>query len=76
MARRRKTTLPTGTTPWDPLNGFRIGAMAGGLVSAGVVAATGAGGIGVVLGVALGGGAIGYWVEKRRITQGRGDDTQ
>jgi hypothetical protein len=44
--------LPEGRPPWDPLNGLRIGALAGGV-------------IGVIL-TLIAGGAIGYWSEKRK----------
>lgn len=58
--------LPAGRPPWDPLNGFRVGAFAGAAVGAIVMAIVGAAAIWVVfLGGALGGG-IGYWTEKRK----------
>ncbi|MDH4171107.1 MAG: hypothetical protein OEW42_16100 [Acidimicrobiia bacterium] len=66
MPDRPRNRLPAGSTPWDPLNGFRIGVLAGGLAGAGALAVAGSGGVWLVLGPAAVGGAIGYWTEKRR----------
>jgi len=68
MSRRRISSLPTGKAPWDPLNGLRIGALAGGLLGASTVALIGSGGVWVVLTGAAAGGAIGYWTQKRQMS--------
>ncbi len=60
------TRLPPGATPWDTLNGFRIGALAGGLVGAAVAVLAGGATIPLILGGATLGAAIGYVVEKQR----------
>lgn len=60
--------LPAGTSPWDVFSGIRVGVVAGGLGGAllAVVAGWSAGWTVPV--VAILGGAVGYWTEKRRRT--------
>lgn len=54
-----------GRTVWDPLNGLRVGIVAGALLGAGAMVLTGFVSIWViVIGAAIG-GAIGYWSQKR-----------
>lgn len=62
---RDPTGLPPGHQPYDPLNGIRIGAIAGGLVGIGVAALTGFGGIGTVVVAAAIGGSAGYAYQRR-----------
>jgi hypothetical protein len=58
-------TPPAGRTPWDPANGFRIGALTGGLIGAVLSAMSGVTSL-VIIGFAAIGGAVGYWLEKRK----------
>jgi hypothetical protein len=55
--------------PWDPLNGARVGAVAGALVGAvltALTALTGLASFWVIAGCGAVGGGIGYWSEKRK----------
>jgi hypothetical protein len=62
---------PTGRHGHGPVNGLRVGALAGGLFGAAGALLAGAGvGWFLLVGGALG-GAIGYWSEKRK-AQGSG----
>jgi hypothetical protein len=65
--------LPPGHQPYDPLNGVRIGAIAGGLVGVFVAALTGFGGIGTVAAAALVGGGAGYAYQKRERASQQGE---
>ena len=61
--------LPAGHPPHDPLNGFRVGAFAGGimgLLGSWLVASPNF--IALLAGAVVG-GAVGYWTEKRRLTE-------
>lgn len=60
-----RAPLPPGKTPWDPVNGVRIGAIAGALVGGFVHLVLGVT-ILAIIGLALVGGAIGYAVERPR----------
>ncbi len=66
MSRRPPPRLPAGRPPWDPLNGLRVGAFAGGAAGVVVTAAAGLSYIWAVLVGAAAGGAVGYWSEKRK----------
>lgn len=57
--------LPPGRQPYDPLSGFRVGAIAGGLLGAVAVVATGSGWF--LLAGAITGGAVGYVSERRKL---------
>ncbi len=61
-----RTRLPPGSQPYDPLNGFRIGALAGGLLGAVAAWAFGSYAVWIVIFCAAGGGVVGYWSERRR----------
>ncbi|MDH3706920.1 MAG: hypothetical protein OES57_12695 [Acidimicrobiia bacterium] len=61
----RHDPLPPGKTPWDPVNGVRIGAIAGALVGGFVHLVLGIT-ILAIIGLAVIGGAIGYAVERPR----------
>jgi hypothetical protein len=59
---------PAGHPPHDPLNGFRVGAFAGGimgLLGSWLVASPNF--IALLVGAVVGGG-VGYWTEKRKQT--------
>ncbi len=63
---RDRPRLPAGRPPWDTLNGFRVGAFAGGILGALVMLVAGRSAFWVVLVGAAVGGAVGYWVERRK----------
>jgi uncharacterized membrane protein len=50
----------------DPVNGLRVGMLAGGLLGALVTVLTSVGFVWVVFVLGLIGGAIGFWTERRR----------
>ena len=54
--------------PLDQVNGLRVGTVTGALVGATIVAATGVVSFWIVAGLAVIGGVIGYWTEKRKLT--------
>lgn len=56
--------LPAGRTPWDPVNGFRIGALTGGVIALGLGLLIGVESFWLVIPGAVLGGAIGYWTER------------
>lgn len=60
-----KRPLPPGRQPYDPLNGVRVGALAGAL--AGVVATAATRTTWFLLAGAVIGGAIGYLTERRKL---------
>jgi hypothetical protein len=62
----KHSRLPPGRQPYDMLNGFRIGALAGGLMGALGAAVTNTRVVWVVLVGAAAGAVIGYWTERRR----------
>lgn len=65
MAATRRAPLPQGRQPWDPVNGLRIGALAGALVGAAAGALFGFLELWVIA-VTAAGGAIGWRSEKRK----------
>lgn len=65
MGSERDRRPPAGHQPYDPLNGIRIGAIAGGLLGMGLAAITSIGGIGTVAVAAVMGGAAGYAYHRR-----------
>jgi uncharacterized protein YcfJ len=67
MGAGSRTRLPQGHQPYDPLNGFRVGAMAGALLGALGVLVLGTGAIWLIFVGATGGGLIGYRSEKRKL---------
>lgn len=69
MDAKRPFRVPPGRQLYDPLNGFRVGALAGGLLGALITAATRAPWF-LLAGAAIG-GAVGYLSERRKL---RGDD--
>lgn len=54
-----------GRNPWDPINGFRVGALAGGIIGVLPVALLGGGYFWAVIAGAALGGVAGFWIEKR-----------
>lgn len=52
--------------PWDPLNGFRVGALTGGVVGVLVSVGLSVTPLGPLLIGTIGGGVIGYRSEKRK----------
>ncbi len=74
MSPRDASPLPPGRQPYDPLVGFRAGAIAGGILGAILVAVSSLANFWVVLvGAAIGGG-IGYWTEKFKLSGEDPDD--
>ena len=67
MGTRSGGRLPPGRQPYDPLTGFRVGAIAGALLGGLGVLAVGTGAIWLIFVGALGGGFIGYRSEKRKL---------
>jgi hypothetical protein len=63
----KRSTLRPGQQPYDPLNGLRVGGLAGGILGGIATAVTSVGNVWlVVVGVVLG-GAIGYLYERRKM---------
>ncbi|MDH3752506.1 MAG: hypothetical protein OEU32_01440 [Acidimicrobiia bacterium] len=70
MDAARRSRLPAGRQPYDPLNGFRVGAFVGGLLGAVATVVIGIASAWLVfVGGALG-GVIGYSSEKRKMKRG------
>ena len=68
-----------GASPWhqhgrmavhDPINGLRVGALAGGLLGAVITMLLGIDFAWIVLVVGVAGGAIGFWSERSRQRDG------
>ena len=51
--------------PWDPAIGFRVGAVTGGVLGAGLLVLVGVETFWIVIVAAAIGGAIGYWSARR-----------
>jgi hypothetical protein len=68
--------LPPGRQPYDVLNGLRIGALAGGIVGAIVMAATTLDSLWVLLVGAAIGAVVGYLYERRRLSAARTSSPQ
>ncbi len=66
MGEEQTDRLPPGRQPYDPLNGLRIGALAGGIVGAVIAGLTGLG-IWLVLVTAIVAAAFGYSSQKRKL---------
>ena len=62
----RDKTYPAGHPPHDPINGLRIGGLAGGVVGVLVVAAFDVAAFWLVLVFAAIGGGVGYLSEKHK----------
>lgn len=65
---REASSLPPGRQPYDPLIGFRVGAIAGGILGAILVAISSLASFWVVVVAAAIGGAVGYWTEKFKLS--------
>lgn len=65
MVTPTRYSLPPGRQPYDPVNGFRVGAVVGGLVAVLITVGLGFPSIWLALAGAVVGGAIGYRSEKR-----------
>jgi hypothetical protein len=63
----KRSPLRPGQQPYDPLNGLRVGGLAGGIVGGVATAVTSVDNAWLVVAGALVGGAIGYLSEKRRM---------
>jgi|COG998Drversion2_1049125.scaffolds.fasta_scaffold01557_3 hypothetical protein len=63
-----ETRYPPGRQPYDPLNGFRVGALFGGIIGVLPAAILGPYTAVTMVGGAAIGGAVGYWWEKRTMT--------
>jgi hypothetical protein len=66
MGEEKTDRLPPGRQPYDPLNGMRVGALAGGIVGAVIAGLTDLGFWFVFL-VAIVAAAVGYWTQKRKL---------
>ena len=71
VSSQKDTSLPSGRPPWDAWNGLRIGALAGGILGILIAVVMGATNFWIVIPAALGGGAIGYWSERRKRRRNR-----
>jgi uncharacterized protein YcfJ len=69
----RRHRLPPGWQPYDLLNGLRVGALAGGLLGAIATVATSVTNVWLVFVGAAGGGAIGFWSERRSLRRDQSD---
>jgi hypothetical protein len=69
MSDGQEDRLPPGHQPYDPLNGFRIGAVAGGILGAIVMVVTSLTSLWVMLIGAFIGGVIGFLYQKRRLRE-------
>lgn len=67
MADENHDKLPPGRQPYDPLNGLRVGALAGGIFGAVIAGLTDLGIWFVVL-TAIVAATVGYWTQKRKLT--------
>ena len=67
MTPAKDQRLPPGRQPYDPLSGLRVGAVAGGILGAAVIAVTSFAEVWLMLVGAVIGGAIGFWSEKRKV---------
>lgn len=67
MSENGSPRLPPGRQLYDPLNGLRVGGLAGGLIGGIVTAATSIALVWLVGAGAIVGGAFGYWYERRRL---------
>lgn len=67
MGRKQIDQLPPGRQPYDPLNGLRVGALTGGIIGAVIAGFTDIG-IWFVFLTAIAAAAIGYWMQKRKLT--------
>lgn len=75
MGKRQRPRLQPGRQPYDPLNGFRVGALTGALLGAVATAMTGTGTVWLVVVGAVIGGAIGFRTESRSTHPMRPDTT-
>jgi hypothetical protein len=70
MGGKRLDGLPPGRQPYDPLNGLRVGALTGGIIGAIIAGFTDLG-IWIVFLTAIVAAAVGYWTQRRKLTNGR-----
>ncbi len=68
MSSKTPEKLPPGRQPYDPLNGLRVGGLAGGILGAVFAAASDLVGFWFVLVAAAIGAGIGYWTEKFKLS--------
>lgn len=66
MSESDSHSLPPGRTPWDPWNGARVGALAGGLLGVGATVLIGLSNYLLVPVVAAIGALVGYRSQKRK----------
>lgn len=66
MGDDRELSYARGRNPWDPINGLRVGGLAGGIVGTIPTIVWGPGMFWIVIAGAALGGAVGFWVEKRK----------
>ena len=69
MGEEQHDQLPPGRQPYDPLNGLRVGALAGGIFGAVIAGLTDIG-FWFVLFAAIVAATVGYWTQKRRLMGG------
>lgn len=70
MGGTRRTTQHGRMALHDPINGLRVGALAGGLLGALVTVVTGTSYAWLVLVLGVAGGAVGYFTERSRQRSG------
>jgi len=76
MSENASPRLPPGRQLYDPLNGLRVGAFAGGLIGGIVTAVTTIALVWLVVAGAIVGGAVGYWYERHRLRREQASLTQ
>jgi uncharacterized protein YcfJ len=66
MVTKQPGTFPAGRSPWDPVNGFRVGALTGGVVGVLVSIGLSVTPLGPVAVGVVAGGILGYRTEKHK----------